>query len=405
MRQILRAGRLFDSLNGSVEERMAVVVEGDRIVAVQSWDEASPRPGDAAYDLKSMTLLPGLSDLHLHMFGERPDVRRPFRVSTEGYRAIRASADAGRLLWAGFTNVRCLGGLTSPALREAIEEGLVLGPRMLTAFAWITQTAGTWAESPWVLVPSRTVDGVDGCLRGVRENIRDGANVVKIGVSGPGWGTDPMFTEEEIAALVDEGHRMGCQVAAHAMGNEAIRRAVAAGVDTVEHGYGGDERTYALMAERGTVLVPTLTLSYFQAHFGHERGILPDRQERAKRTLDEQMASVRLARRAGTAIGTGTDSIGAPVVTPEESVEELVLLSESGLSNAEVIAASTSVAAHVMGTATATGAIAPGRLADLIAAPGDPLGDIKALRDVRFVMKGGVVVKGEEALAASEPSP
>ena len=405
MRQILRAGRLFDSLNGSVEERMAVVVEGDRIVAVQSWDEATPRPGDAAYDLESMTLLPGLSDLHLHMFGERPDVRRPFRVSTEGYRAIRASADAGRLLWAGFTNVRCLGGLTSPALREAIDEGLILGPRMLTAFAWITQTAGTWAESPWVLVPSRTVDGVDGCLRGVRENIRDGANVVKIGVSGPGWGTDPMFTEEEIAALVDEGHRMGCQVAAHAMGNEAIRRAVAAGVDTVEHGYGGDERTYALMAERGTVLVPTLTLSYFQAHFGHERGILPDRQERAKRTLDEQMSSVRLARRAGSAIGTGTDSIGAPVVTPEESVEELVLLSESGLSNAEVIAASTSVAAHVMGTPTATGAIAPGRLADLIAAPGDPLGDIKALRDVRFVMKGGVVVKGEEALAASEPSP
>ena len=405
MRQILRAGRLFDGLGSSVQERMAVVVEGERIVAVQSWDEAALRPGDAAYDLESMTLLPGLSDLHLHMFGERPDIRRPFRVSTEGYRAIRASADAGRLLWAGFTNVRCLGGITSPALREAIDEGLVLGPRMLTAFAWITQTAGTWVDSPWVLVPSRTVDGIDGCLRGVRENIRDGANVVKIGVSGPGWDTNPMFTEEELVALIDEGHRMGCQVAAHAMGNEAIRRAVAAGVDTIEHGYGGDERTYALMAERGTVLVPTLTLSYFQAHFGHERGILPDRQERAKRILDEQLASVRRARRAGTTIGTGTDSIGAPVVTPEESVEELLLLSECGLPNADVITASTSVAAHVMGTPAATGAVAVGRLADLIAVPGDPLRDITALRDVRFVMKGGVVIKGEGTLGPSEPSP
>ena len=405
MRQILRAGRLFDGLNGLVEERMAVVVEGERITAVQSWDEAAPRPGDGTYDLESMTLLPGLSDLHLHMFGERPDVRRPFRVSTEGYRAIRASADAGRLLWAGFTNVRCLGGLTSPALREAIDEGLVLGPRMLTAFAWITQTAGTWADSPWVLVPSRTVDGVGGCLRGVRENIRDGANVVKIGVSGPGWDTNPMFTEEEIAVLVNEGHRMGCQVAAHAMGNEAIRRAVAAGVDTIEHGYGGDERTYALMAECGAVLVPTLTLSYFQAHFGHERGILPDRQERAKRIFDQQVASVGLAKRAGTSIGTGTDSIGSPVVTPEESVEELVLLSESGPSNAEVIAGSTNVAAHVMGTPTDTGAVAPGLLADLIAVPGDPLRDIRALRDVRFVMKGGVVVRGEDTRSVSEPSP
>lgn len=198
---------------------------------------------------------------------------------------------------------------------------------------------------------------------------------------------------------------MGCQVAAHAMGNEAIRRAVTAGVDTIEHGYGGDERTYALMADRGTVLVPTLTLSYFQAHFGQERGILPDRQERAKRILDEQVASVRRARRAGTAIGTGTDSIGAPVVTPEESVEELVLLSECDLPNAHVIAASTSVAAHVMGTPDDTGAVAPGSLADLIAVPGDPLQDITALRDVRFVMKGGVVVKGEGALGPSEPSP
>lgn len=405
MRQILRAGRLLDGLGMPVQERVAVVVEGERIAAVQSWDDAAPRPGDAAYDLESMTLLPGLSDLHLHMFGERPDVRRPFRVSTEGYRAIRASADAGRLLWAGFTNVRCLGGLTSPALRDAIDEGVVLGPRMLTAFAWITQTAGTWADSPWVLVPSRAVDGIDGCLKGVRENIRDGANVVKIGVSGPGWDTNPMFTEEELVALVDEGHRMGCQVAAHAMGNEAIRRAVTAGVDTIEHGYGGDERTYALMADRGTVLVPTLTLSYFQAHFGQERGILPDRQERAKRILDEQVASVRRARRAGTAIGTGTDSIGAPVVTPEESVEELVLLSECDLPNAHVIAASTSVAAHVMGTPDDTGAVAPGSLADLIAVPGDPLQDITALRDVRFVMKGGVVVKGEGALGPSEPSP
>ena len=396
LRHILNAGRLIDGTGAAPRADVAVVIEGERVAAVGSRDEVEPRPYDLVHDLRALTVLPGLSDLHLHLFGERPDVRRPFRVSDDAYRAVRGAADARALLESGITSVRCLGSLTSPAVRQAIEEGLILGPRMQTAYAWISQTAGTWVDSPNVLVPTRTVDGVEGCLRGLRQNVRDGANVIKIGLSGPGWGTRPMLTEEEIATLVDEGHRMGYRVAAHTMGDEAVRRAVAAGVDSVEHGYGAEAKTYASMAERGIVLVPTLTMSYCQAELGAGRGVTPDRQERSKGILETQMESVRMAHREGVTIATGTDSIGAPVVNTWESTLEHQLLVEAGLPAMDAIVGSTRVTGEVMGIAD-LGTVAPGMLADLIGVPGDPLADITALRDVRFVMKGGVVVTRPEA--------
>ena len=392
---VIKADRLIFGDGRPSLDNPCLILDGERLSSVGRWPASGEGQlvGQQLIDLQGLTLLPGLVDVHVHLFGERPDVARPSRVSSDAYRSLRASREALALLQAGFTTVRDLGSLTSPALREAIEEGLVPGPRMLAAGVWITSPDGTWPADPAVLCPARTVAGVEHCAPAVRDAIREGATVLKIGLSGPGWGTRPTLTLEEAAALVTEAHRHGLRVAAHAMGEEAVHTAIAAQVDTIEHGYGATRDTYAMLADQDIALVPTLTLPYCQAIFGTERGVRRVRQETARRVLDQQRETVQRARELGLAIATGTDSIGPPVVNEDEHCLELRLLVEAGLSPTEAVVAATRNAARAMALERQIGVVDVGYFADLIATEGDPTFDISAIERVRFVMKGGVVIR------------
>jgi len=402
-----------------------VLVEGSHILALVPRDQLLPveapagpttehsaggqLPGETLLDLGEMSLVPGLIDAHLHLWGVGP--RPPWGEApwASAYRAIAAAQDLRRLLEAGFTAVRCMGGPLGPALERAVADGVIPGPRIVAAGDYICQRGGTWDPigQPAAAAEARGffADGPDECRRRVRERVRSGSRVIKIGLSSglPGrdlvhpWadGADqavPNYTLEEIRAVVDEAHRVGLMVAAHAIGEAAVRQAVLAGVDTVEHGHGAAPETYALMAERGIILVPTLALPAMRARQGAAKGLAPELVAVWQRHLDQLFAAVRLARDHGVTIAAGTDFVGPPFTPMGENAVQFELLVEAGMSPAEALQAGTTTAARALGLAERVGTISPGKLADLVGVRGRPWEDITALRQVGFVMAGGRVV-------------
>jgi len=412
---VLRAARLYDGKAAATVSPGVVVVRGDRIAEV--GPKAAIPAGATVIDLGDATLLPGFIDAHTHLTGEgTANWRKDYLDEMQQpipERALQSAVYARRTLMAGFTTVRDLGAgnLLDVGLRNAIARGLVPGPRMLVSVNALGATGGhcdiTAGFRPG-LFRQEVLDGVadspDGFRAQVRTQIKYGADVIKVCASGGVLSlTDdsdtPQLTEAELTALVDEAHALRRKVAAHSHGATAAKRAVRAGVDSIEHGTFLDDEALTLMKQRGTVLVPTL-----MATSGlRERmdGLPPPVIPKAKAALAQLPKMVRRALALGVKIAVGTD---AAVFPHGRNAGELPLLVEAGMKPQDALRAATSVGAELLGISDRAGTLEAGKLADVIAVPGDPTRDIRAVEKVMLVMKEGVIHRDDRPAASGAAS-
>ncbi|MEE8199823.1 MAG: amidohydrolase family protein [Candidatus Acidoferrales bacterium] len=393
---VVRAARMLDVESGRIVRNAVVVIEGGRIKSVGQADI----PENAqTIDLGDLTLLPGLIDMHVHLTGQlSPDSFARIGRETAVDAALQGVLYARRTLLAGFTTVRNTGseGFADVSLMRAIDRGFVVGPRIWPAAHGLSITGGHGDASgfaPGLLEggPEEGIaDGVDEVIRAVRYQIKHGAKLIKttatagvLSFEGPVGAQQ--YSYEELRAMVEEAARHGIKVAAHAHGTEGIIAAVRAGVASIEHGSMLDDEAIALMKEKGTYLVPT---TYLADNIPLD--VLPPAiRAKAESILPVAKESVRRAIQAGVKIAFGTD---AAVFPHGDNAKEFAALVERGLTPLEAIRSATLNAADLLGVDD-RGLIAPGRWADIIAVPGNPLEDVRVLEDVRFVMKGGKVFK------------
>jgi imidazolonepropionase-like amidohydrolase len=396
---LLTGGRVLDETGERLATGLDVLVAGGRIVAVGPAGTLPPPggTGQAAVrvDLGGRALLPGLIDLHthllLHPYDETPWNDQVLKESLE-LRTIRAVTAARATLAAGFTTVRELGtegaGFADVALRDAIAQHLVPGPRIFAATRAIVASGsyGPAGFDPRWEVPkgAQEADGVDGVRRAVRQQIAAGADWVKVYADysrRPGAPSTPTFSLDELAAAVDEAKSAGLRVSAHAHTAEGVRRAVLAGVATIEHGTGATPEVLDLMRQRGTVLCPTLAAVEAISRYAGWRPGQPEppRLREARQTFANALA-------AGVTIANGSD---AGVFAHGDNAREIELLVAYGMTPRQALRAATATAAAVLGRAGDLGRIAPGYVADLVAFDGDPLADITALRRPAVVVKDG----------------
>ncbi len=395
---LLRPDRVFDG--HAIHAGWVVLVDGDRVAAVGPADRIDAG-GARVTDLPGTTLLPGLIDGHVHMFLHPYDeVAWNDQVLKESRaeRTLRAGNHARATLMAGFTTARDLGtegaGYADAGLRTAIAKGVVEGPRLLIATKAIVAT-GSYGPKGYVpeldmLLGAEEADGPT-MAHVVRDQIGHGADWVKVYADygwGPGGQAMPTFTEAEIQTAVEVAESSGRHVSAHASTAEGMRRATLAGVATIEHGDGGTPEVFRLMAERGVALCPTLAASEAVARY---RGWTPGSKPEPER-IRQSRESFRAALDAGVPMCLGGDT---GVFSHGDNAREAELMAEYGMPVLDVLRAATSGNAEILDLGD-RGVIEPGRLADLVAVRGDPSEDITALRQVRFVMKGGRVVRSGE---------
>jgi imidazolonepropionase-like amidohydrolase len=402
---ILRAARLIDGTGESAIAPGMVRIEGDRIAEVGRTVHVPP--GTTVVDLGDATLLPGLIDLHTHLTGdERVHWEDALVKSTPPLDALWGARNARITLLAGFTTCRDMGPtwpFVDVELRRAIDEGAVPGPRLMVAGNYVSSTGGAGDArqfSPYVDAPlvQNLADGADEVTKAVRTNLKNGADFIKILATGAvlSKGIEPgaqQYADEEIGAAVIEARRWGRQVASHAHGAAGIKASIRSGVRTVDHGsYLDDEAVSLLKASRRSAFyVPTLHV--FAAIDAGDGTPFPESErERARRTKADAAAAFRRALTAGLPIGFGSDAAVIPHGQNAKEFSERIALGESPLA---AIVAATSLNAEIIGWQDRVGSLAPGKLADIIAVPGDPLGDITALERVGFVMKGGEIYRDD----------
>jgi len=404
---VIKGGRLIDGTGSVPRDNVDIVIRGERIAAV-GHREGVVLAEDSdvlVIDGTGRTVMPGLIDAHVHLRGaltSDPYKRFfwPEEGQTGGINAIFAAVVAYRALEAGWTTMTDLGCGPARALKWAINHDVVVGPRILAAVKAISGTGGhtDWLPLPYDLMKEKEyrghiVDGVDQCRHAVRLNYREGADLIKIMVASAGlqaksWPPPVTLTHDELAAIVDEAHRRGLIVATHCGGAPSVRAAVAAGVDSVEHGKlePPDYDILGRMAEQGVSLVPTLSVLYWFHSKGAERGTPQNMVDRAGQQLDLQCAMVRKAKEEGVNIALGTDT-GTPKWGVGLNGLELQLLVDAGLTPMEAIVAATRNAAKARGIADQVGTIAPGKLADILVLEVDPLEDIRALQEKGNIAK------------------
>jgi imidazolonepropionase-like amidohydrolase len=404
----LQCGRLFDSATGrNLPERTVVVADG-KVSEVREGHAAVP--GATAVDLRGHTCSPGWIDLHVHLSGESSpqSYSEGFRLNPE-FTVLRSTAYASRTLRAGFTTVRDLGGETTLALRDAVNQGWVEGPRIYAAGKSIATTGGhadptngfnhLISDALGTPGPAEgVVNSPDEARQAVRQRYKDGSDVIKITATGgvlsyARSGDAPQFTVDEVTAVVQAAHDYGYRVAAHAHGKEGMRRAIVGGVDTIEHGTYMDDEIFALMKKTGTWYVPTISAGRFVAEKAKIDGYYPDVvRPKAARIGSQIQDTFGRAWKAGVKIGFGTD---AGVGLHGDNADEFVFMVEAGMPPAEALRAATANAAEILGHPE-LGRVAAGLPADIVAVPGDPLADITATRRVDFVMKDGRIVRQPE---------
>ena len=412
-RIVLRADRWVDVEAGEVRTPAVIVVEDRRIVSV----DAGADPGDATtIDLGDLTLLPGLMDMELNLLIGGPETPTGLPLPMHGvqddpvYRTLRGTVNARTTLLAGFTTVRNLGlmvktggYLLDVSLGRAIDNGWFAGPRVVPAAHAITPTGGHLDPTmfqriaPGIMplsVEEGIANGEPEVRKCVRYQIKHGAKVIKISASGgvmshSGAAGAQQYSDGELAAIVDEAHRAGIRVAAHAHGDAGIRACIRAGVDCIEHGSLASDDTIAMMVEHGTFLVPT---SYLSEGLDISRAA-PELQAKAAEVFPQARRMLGKAIEAGVKIACGTD---APAIPHGDNAKELWAMVDRGMTPMQALQAATLTSAELIDRTHDLGRLAPGYLADVIAVPGDPSGDITLTQDVRFVMKDGEVHKRPE---------
>ncbi|MFM8480507.1 MAG: amidohydrolase family protein [Gammaproteobacteria bacterium] len=402
---LIHAGRVIDGVSDQVMTERTVVVDQGRITSIEAGYR-KPAAGDTVIDLRKSTLMPGLMDMHVHLTSEYSRTSELDRFKKDGPDvALDGALYAERTLQAGFTTVRDLGDSfrASIALRNAINAGKVAGPRIFAAGKSIASTGGHadptngWAD----FLGGGDVGPVDGVVNGaeqgaqaVRQRYKEGSDLIKITATGgvlsiAKSGLNPQFTEDEIRTIVTTARDYGFKVAAHAHGAEGMKRAVRAGVDSIEHGTFMDDETIALMKERGTYYVPTITAGRWVFDRSKEDGFFPTLVRPKAAAIGPQIqGTFAKAYKAGVKIVFGTDT---GVSAHGDNGREFVLMVEAGMPPMETIKSATSVAAKFLEIDDRLGSVQTGKIADLVAVPGDPLADISAMRRVHFVMKDGTV--------------
>ncbi len=408
----IRAARLIDGRGGTPLRDPVVLVRGERIVAVGS--NLSIPKGSTVIELSGATLLPGLIDCHTHITGGDPDeyYQSIFRRSPIDY-AVDAHVYARRTLEAGFTTVRDVGAgeFIDVALRNAINEGRVVGPRMQVATLAVGATGGhadLTGFSPYLKFGqfSSVADGEAEIRKLVRFEVKNGADLIKMMATAGVLSEEesvgaPQYTQEEMNAVVSEAALWGKKVAAHAHGSDGIKRAVRAGVASIEHGSILDEEAIRLMKERGTYLVSTIFLVEYvrdeYGRLGYPAKIL-DKLEQVGQASRE---SFQRAVKGGVKVAYGTD---AGVFPHGWNARQFPVMVKYGMTPMQAIQSGTAHAAALLGWQDRVGTVAPGLYADIIAVPGDPLRDIKQIEQVAFVMKGGVVYRNASSPSAAARS-
>jgi imidazolonepropionase-like amidohydrolase len=404
-RTLVYCGTLIDGRADTPKKEMTVVIDGDRITAVQAGYLA-PAPDDKVIDLKSATVTPGWIDCHVHL-----DSQQSPQSYTEGFflnpgdYALRSAFYARKTLLAGFTSVRNLGDhdYSTLALRKAIAAGWVEGPRIYTAGPAIGTTGshadatnGYSEEVMHLMADPDVFNGADGARAVVREHVKRGVDVIKIMTTGGvlslgDTANGAQMMPDEVKAIVDTAHEYGLKVAVHAHGVEGMKRAIAAGVDSIEHGTFMTDEVMAMMKEHGTYYVPTLSAGNYVMAKAKVPGFLPPAvAAKAMQVGPVMTATFQHAYQAGVKIAFGTDQGVAP---HGDNAMEFVYMVEAGMAPMAAIKTATLEASKLIGIDKDVGTVEPGKFADLVAVPGDVLADIKLVMKPSFVMKAGVIYK------------
>ena len=398
----VHAGRLLDVKTGKMLADQTLVIEDGRIVSMAASAEAKIPTDAVRIDLPNATVLPGLIDAHTHLTSEPRFGYDRLAISVPR-EALIGAKNARVTLLAGFTTARNVGarGFTDVALRDAINAGDVPGPRLLVSGPPLSITGGhcdnNMLPSEYHATSDGAADGVAAVQHKVRENIKYGADLIKVCATGGvlSLGDNPQhsqYTVEEMKAIVADAHRLGRKVAAHAHGAEGIRWAAEAGVDSIEHGSYIDDAVIATMKEHGTYLVPTLYLGDWMMENAEQTHMLPPLMAKAREVIPAARKNIAHAFTSGVKVAFGTD---AAVYPHGLNGREFAVMVKLGLTPLQAIQAATVNAADLLGWSGKVGSLEPGAWADVVAVDGDPVKDVTTLERVKFVMKGGEVVKNE----------
>lgn len=403
---LIHAGRLIDGESNHAATEMTVRIDGSMIKAIEKGYTAA-RSGDTVIDLRDQTVLPGLMDTHVHLTSQySADSRLNRFIMNEADYAYDAALYARRTLEAGFTVVRNLGDAfnVTVALRKAVAAGDVVGPKIITAAKSLASTGGH-ADSTNGFARhlmgdpgprEGVVNSVEDARKAVRQRYKDGADWIKITATGgvlsvAKSGLNPQFTDEEFLAIVETATDYGLRVAAHAHGTEGMKRAVLAGVASIEHGTYMDEEVMGLMKERGTYFVPTILAGNWVAEKAKIDGFFPELVRPKAAAIGPLIeGTFAAAYKFGVPIVFGTDTGVSP---HGDNAKEFALMVRAGMPEMEALQSATSVAAAFLDIADTHGSLVAGKQADVIAVPGNPLEDISVMEQVSFVMKGGTVYK------------
>ncbi|WP_417706064.1 amidohydrolase family protein [Rheinheimera aquimaris] len=403
---LIHAGKIITAENGKILTDHTIVVEQDKISALEAgFRQASA--DDTVIDLKQHTVMPGLMDMHTHFYTQfSPSVYSEGFTMNEADYALRGATFAEKTLMAGFTTVRELGdnNQISVALKKAIAKGYIKGPRIYAAGKSIATTGGhadptnglAYALMADPGPKEGVINGPDDARKAVRQRYKEGSDLIKITATGgvlsvAKSGSNPQFTDEELAAIVSTAKDYGMKVAVHAHGKEGMERAIRAGVDSIEHGTYMDKNTMSMMRKQGTYFVPTISAGKWAEEKSHIAGFFPDLVRPKAATIGGKIQQTFAeAYKAGVKIAFGTD---AGVYEHGNNWREFIYMTEAGMPALEAIHSATIEGARLLGVADELGSIKAGKLADIVAVQGDPLQDINLMGQISFVMKAGQIFR------------